>query len=1069
MGTLRDRLRSEFYLWENLGRGEQVWDCHIDPEPYFVPFFGHGAFVERSGPNDDGRRETLLSSIFGKRPKRDDTKPDPNIERLLAPVRSGVAPDYVRDSRQNLVEALWRLPNDVPWRPGDFEPVLYAFGTADHPVCLEILASGGRIELQWVVDEKDQRSLEDALRQSSFPPSVEWREDHLQALLVTKELPLIWSRDLALQREFVFPLKQEFRTDPLAEIFAGLNHLDERSIAVVQIRFQACVNRWAESIWRLVSWDDGKPFFENGSDFLHAAKQKCRKPLFAVNVSLTVLDDNEDRLEANARRLARSFSGFEEENALVFADAYERSWEERLDDLLHRRSRRSGMLLNGDELLNLVHPPATGVGEPGLERLRRKSWPAPAIVAEARDLALGINEHGSDRIICSLDTPDRLRHMHVLGASGTGKSTFLLHSILQDLENGHGLALLDPHGDLVSAVLDRLPENRIGDVVIFDPADTEWPVGFNILQAHSDIERNLLASDFVAIFERLSSSWGDQMTAVLGNAAMAFLESDRGGTLLDLKRFLVEDGFRKRFLPSVKDPEVRYFWEREFKTLRSGTQASLLTRLNGFLRHRLIRNMVSQRGERFNVARMMNEGKVILAPLSQGLIGEENSWLLGSLLVSRFHQAALSRQSIEETERRQFFLYLDEAHNFITPSISSILSGARKYGLGLVLAHQEIDQFPSRESGILSAILTNCHSRVYFRLGDRDASKLDSAFDHFESDDLRRLRRGEAICRVGGSDCDFNIATASPLETTENFQEIRRRAVEHSRKKYATPREEIEKRDDNPGPPPPPSPPPLPREPPPKPPEPSSSSPSTADVQVPDEPIQNLGDDPKSLSKSATQPSPATATQESQTGDAIDIEVPTKSSSQSTRRPGRGGTRHKMIQEMIKRHAQGLNYFSETESHLADKSGYVDVLLQDRNQPEKTIAFEIAISTDVESECWNLEKSIRNGISTLVVVGEDATHLTRIETAAQEAGLLRPEITVRFLMLENLGDYFAELGCASASHETTSKGYQVSVTYKDGGKDVREARRKNIARTVAETIRSIRKPQEPKDSPDPSA
>jgi hypothetical protein len=266
-------------------------------------------------------------------------------------------------------------------------------------------------------------------------------------------------------------------------------------------------------------------------------------------------------------------------------------------------------------------------------------------------------------------------------------------------------ALAEGDGDLVDAVLDRLPEGRVRNVVIFDPADAEWPVGFNILRAHFDIERNLLASDFVAIFERLSSSWGDQMTAVLGNAAMAFLYSAEGGTLVDLKRFLIEKGFRERLLRTVSDPEVRYFWTREFPLLRGTTQASLLTRLNGFLRHRLVRNMVSQRGERFDVARMMDEGKVVLAPLSQGLIGQENSWLLGSLLVSRSHQAALSRQAVEESRRRPFFLYLDEAHNFLTPSIAAILSGARKYGLGLVLAHQELGQFPAREDGILDAVL----------------------------------------------------------------------------------------------------------------------------------------------------------------------------------------------------------------------------------------------------------------------------------------------------------------------------------------------------------------------------
>ena len=208
-------------------------------------------------------------------------------------------------------------------------------------------------------------------------------------------------------------------------------------------------------------------------------------------------------------------------------------------------------------------------------------------------------------------------------------------------------ALIDPHGDLIDQVLARVPESRVTDVILVDPADTEFPVGFNILSAHSELEKTLLASDLVAVFRRLSTSWGDQMTSVLSNAVLAFLESTKGGTLADLRRFLVEADFRKEFLQTVRDPEVVYYWEKEFPLLSGKPQAPLLTRLDSFLRPRLVRNMVTQPTS-LDFTSIMNEGRILLVKLAQGAIGEENAALLGSLFVSKIHQLALGRQSLAE-------------------------------------------------------------------------------------------------------------------------------------------------------------------------------------------------------------------------------------------------------------------------------------------------------------------------------------------------------------------------------------------------------------------------------------
>ncbi len=497
--------------------------------------------------------------------------------------------------------------------------------------------------------------------------------------------------------------------------------------------------------------------------------------------------------------IARSFTGAlsvfsnPSGNELIPLENEEVEKGERELAVVYRATRRSGMILNLDELIALAHLPASHLQSRKLERQTQKTKVVPSI-AQNDGVLLGFNIHNGARREVRVNIGERLRHSHIIGASGTGKSTLMLNLILQDMENGEGIALLDPHGDLSDAVLAPIPENRIDDVVVFDPSDEQFSIGFNILKAHGDLEKNLLASDLVAVFKRLATSWGDQMSSVLGNAILAFLESQRGGTLLDLRRFLLETGFRNEFLKSVSDPEIVYYWQHHFPMLKGAPVASVLTRLDSFLRTKTIRYMVAQKDDRMDFAGMMAEGKILLAKLSQGLIGEENSFLLGSLLVSKFHQAAMSRQSLLQKDRRPFFLYIDEFHNFTTPSMVSLLSGARKYALGLTLAHQELRQLERGDGELFSAVISNPYTWICFRVGDQDARKLESGFSDFDCKELQSLSTGQAICRMERADFDFNLETLPLRESDdENGGVNAARITDISRAKYALPREEIEK------------------------------------------------------------------------------------------------------------------------------------------------------------------------------------------------------------------------------------------------------------------------------------
>jgi hypothetical protein len=525
------------------------------------------------------------------------------------------------------------------------------------------------------------------------------------------------------------------------------------------------------------------------------AKTKISKPLYAAVIRVVGKSPGDDRCWEIVRNIASSLGVFARPggNELIPLTNEKYLFEEHAEDVVRRQSRRAGMILSSEELIGFVHLPSVEVRSPKLSRQTLRSKPAPKVVANQRGLVLGENLHAGIRTPVALSPEQRVRHIHVIGGSGTGKSTLLFNLIQQDIENGAGLAVLDPHGDLVDKLLGVIPENRIDDVVLLDPADEGYSVGFNILSAHSDLEKNLLASDLVSVFQRLSTSWGDQMGSVLNNAILAFLESDQGGTLADLRRFLIEREFREKFLASVRDPDIVYYWRKGFAQLTGNKSVGpILTRLETFLSPKPIRYMVSQPKNRLDFANIMDTGKIFLAKLSQGLLGRENSFLLGTLLVSKFQQLAMARQSQAVAARRDFSVFIDEFHNFITPSMAEILTGARKYRIGLVLAHQELRQL-DRDSEVRSAVLSNAGTRICFRVGDDDARKLADGFNFFEARDLQNLDTGQAICRVERGDFDFNLSVPLSGDLPQTEAAARREEIiTASRKKYATARAEVE-------------------------------------------------------------------------------------------------------------------------------------------------------------------------------------------------------------------------------------------------------------------------------------
>jgi hypothetical protein len=980
MSRLDEQLTEQFHRWELRGRGWQVFREPVEPEPPFVPFNGH--FLPATPIIDDGAKPTFLSSLVQRLSEKLSTeKPPAPIEPYLEE-----EPEPTPLVRDSLVEFQASLPDRLDVSKEAFEQFLLNLSLCREPLAFELIGTHKRVTTQFAAASSDAPLLRRQL-QAFFPEAVFVPvENSLESAWNAATGDEMLAVEFGLEREFMLPL-QSGKLDPFIGIIGALAELQKGELGLFQVLWQPVRERWAESILESVMNRDGKPFFVNDPELTSAAENKVARPLFAAVVRIMVCAHAFDRVLQLASDLAGSLRVFANPNgnALVPLHNEEYPFEEHIEDVLRRQTRRTGILLNSDELTGFVHIPSSAVRSPAFERQTAKTKAAPGIVRLDSGLLLGSNEHAGQSVEVRLSPELRMRHCHIIGATGTGKSTLLFNLIRQSIENGEGVAVLDPHGDLIERILGVIPQSRVNDVVLVDPADEEYAVGFNILSAHSNLEKNLLASDLVAVFERLSTSWGDQMNSVLQNAILAFLESDQGGTIADLRRFLTETPYRSEFLKTVRDSEIVYYWQKSFPLL-SGNKSigSILTRLNTFLAQKPIRHMVSQPENKLDFAHIMDSGKILLAKLPEGLLGRENSYLLGTLLVSKFQQIAMSRQAQRIEARRMYSIFIDEFANFITPSMAEILSGARKYRIGLTLVHHELHQLQSSPE-VASAVMTHPYTRIVFRVGDDDAKKLAESFSHFDSKDLRNLEVGQSICRVERSDFDFNLTVPLPGEPDADAAKARREeVVTVSRGKYATPSADVEamltrSRTPPPDEPPPASPPASPEPKPPVSPAPVVSEPPTVA-------------EPPKLSEIPKAP-PAK------------IEAkPSNVSAQVQRDLGRGGARHKAIQERLKTEAQQLGFQAEVEKQLAKGSNQAaDLLLQ---QGGLAIAVEITITTGVDHEFENVKKCLAAGLARVAVVSTSPRQLEEIAAAVQ--GGLGSELAAK-VSYHSPDDFIAQL------------------------------------------------------------
>lgn len=536
-------------------------------------------------------------------------------------------------------------------------------------------------------------------------------------------------------------------------------------------------------------------------DLVKSLQKKMAKPLLAVNFRLVAAAGNPlqatqifDDLSGSFSQIAAPFRN----DLTIYSPRSLKGFN--FNFVFRNFDDKQTIILNTEELASLFHLPGPTTVIPRIKWLKSKEAAPPANLS-SRGVFLGESVFRGQTKPVFIQSKDRERHLYMVGQTGTGKSTLMVNLAAQDIKNGEGVAIIDPHGDLVSSVLAMVPEERFKDVILFDPTDTWHPIGLNMIEYDPmrPEEKTFIVNEMQSIFNKLFTveTMGPMFEQYMRNALLLLMEDfqNEPTTLIEVPRVFTDAEWRKKKLSRIINPPVVDFWEKE--AVKAGGEASLqnmtpyiTSKFNNFIANDYLRPMLGQTKSAFNFRQALDEGKIILVNLAKGRLGDINANLLGMIIVGKILMAALSRVDMPQEKRRNFYLYIDEFQNFTTDSIAVILSEARKYKLSLTMAHQFIAQLSEK---IRDSVFGNVGSLVSFRVGIQDAEFLVKHFEpNFSINDLINIDNFNAYLKIlidGRPSTPFNIRTMLPyngdLLSAEKLKVM-------SRQTYTHPREEVE-------------------------------------------------------------------------------------------------------------------------------------------------------------------------------------------------------------------------------------------------------------------------------------
>lgn len=606
---------------------------------------------------------------------------------------------------------------------------------------------------------------------------------------------------MILKKGDEFPIRtyQKLESDSMNAILSALGRLSENTSATIQILLKPEDDNWQNRIKKMIRKEEKNPgkrryisfnplvwmrgfleiFFQDPEeknkkdepevdekdpiDDEGLMKEKVKKTGFLVMVRVIVTADDDAIANAELRNIISSFSQFASPAYNRFRPMRHKSLSVLIQYFILRQFAwwQKNFLLNIEEIATLFHFPHSKYNkQPEIKWQHFRVVKAPTNIPH-EGLYLGDNIFRGERRKIYLSNEDRFRHFYVIGQTGTGKSSILSVMARQDLRNGRGLAVLDPHGDFATGLLDFIPKTRAEDLIFFDPADQSRPMGLNLLEADTDDEKQMAVGEATSIMIKIFGPeiFGPRIQDYFRNGCLALMDYPEGGTLIELIKLFTDENFQRERIQTIKNPIVKTWWKTTYAAMGDREKAEMIpffaAKFGPFITNTLMRNIIGQTKSAFDITDVMNTQKILLATLSKGVLGDINSSLIGLILVSKIQMAAMKRQQMPASERKDFFLYIDEFQNYVTDSIESILSEARKYRLGLIIAHQYLGQLQKSDAltksslNLKDAIFGNVGSMMSYKIGPEDAKLLEEQFAPvYSNHDFMNMDKFQAALRL---------------------------------------------------------------------------------------------------------------------------------------------------------------------------------------------------------------------------------------------------------------------------------------------------------------------------------
>lgn len=770
---------------------------------------------------------TILLIKVPKEKKSDSTQNQSGNEQNITQTREYIA---IADTMFSSIAGL----------KGDKGFSKWFFGRNDH-LSFEIVVKDAKISFYVAIPDRWREFVEQQIHAQYPHAEISVETDYN----LFKPQSHIMAASLFLKSRSAFPLKtfKKMDADPLLAILNPLSKIAENEGALVQYIVRPASSKWRKQgvhmirdiregqkfeyvahrsafmrgihKWQKVLFPKHKDPSKQGQteqyhltqmeeEMVKTMEEKISHGGLELTVRLVSSADSQTKAKMNLENIVNSFSQY---NIYRYGNSFGAAVPKNQNKIIRESIYRSPdanryMVVNTEEMASLWHMPVPNTETPHINWLGARKAPPPTNMP-TEGIILGRSIYRGQEIIVRMKRDDRRRHLYTIGKSGSGKSVFIQNLAIQDVQNGEGVCIIDPHGDFAEYVLQHVPKERADDVIYFNPSDTDRPIGLNMLEVKTEGQKDFATQEMIAIFYKMvtdPSMIGPMFEHQMRNVMLTLMaDMEMPGTIAEVPRMFTDDSYVAKWKKKLNDPVVLAFWEKEMaKTSdfhKSEMLGYLISKVGRFTENAMVRNIIGQSHSGFNFREVMDQKKILIVNLAKGLTGEINSNLLGMIIVSKLQMAALERANMPEDQRHDFYLYIDEFQNFITDSIATILSEARKYRLELIIAHQYMKQLEDNKgkSAVRDAVLGNAGTIVSFRIGVEDADILQKEFAPvFSAYDLVNVEQYTAYTKLlidNTAAKPFNMMTYPPKAGNKELAEA---IKELSRLKYGRPREIVE-------------------------------------------------------------------------------------------------------------------------------------------------------------------------------------------------------------------------------------------------------------------------------------